>query len=165
MSYAHRNGVVHRDIKPANILVDYDGHVRVVDFGIAGYFKKLANANGQQTQSVIMGTPAYMSPEQADPEAEASYLSDIYSLGVLMHELFLGFRPDEKKSVTQHLAKALMDIIRQCLHTDLKQRPQSAEEVERRLLLLLQGKHLANPLWEKSASATSYPIITNYLMC
>ncbi|MEE8059615.1 MAG: protein kinase [Pseudomonadales bacterium] len=147
LSYAHRNGVVHRDIKPANVLVDYDGHVRVVDFGIAGYFKQ-SQSNGA-SQTVIMGTPAYMAPEQSNPDQQVTHLSDIYSLGVLMHELIVGYHPEHCEDKPQGVANALLDVINKCLQTDIKLRPQSADEVSRQLLQLLQGKHLKTPRWEQ----------------
>ncbi len=158
LSYAHRNGVVHRDIKPANVLVDYDGHVRVVDFGIAGYFKQTSEQPAvEQSQTVVMGTPAYMAPEQSDPEKEVTHLSDIYALGVLMHELVLGRRPDEKKADTHSVAKPLMDLIYQCMQGDIQLRPKSTDEIERRLLQLLQGKHLQNPRWETDRQQDQLP--------
>jgi serine/threonine-protein kinase len=147
LSYAHRNGVVHRDIKPANVLVDYEGHVRVVDFGIAGYFKQAQTKGG--SQSVVMGTPAYMAPEQSDTTRPVTHLSDIYSLGVLMHELFVGCHPQDQEGKPQGLANALLDVVYQCLQTDIKLRPQTADEVGQRLLGLLQGRHLKTPRWEQ----------------
>ncbi|ARN75937.1 protein kinase domain-containing protein [Oceanicoccus sagamiensis] len=158
LSYAHRNGVVHRDIKPANVLVDYDGHVRVVDFGIAGYFKQTSDtAIEQAATTVIMGTPAYMAPEQSSPDSEVTHLSDIYALGVLMHELFVGRRPDEKKADSGSVAKPLMDMVYQCLQADIKLRPQSADEIERKILQLLQGKHLTDPRWDKDRQLDQLP--------
>lgn len=76
LDYAHRQGVVHRDIKPANILLDGEGHALLTDFGIA----KLTEGNIGLTGTSVIGTPAYMSPEQAQG-MEVTGASDIYSLG------------------------------------------------------------------------------------
>ncbi len=157
LSYAHRNGVVHRDIKPANILVDYDGHVRVVDFGIAGYFKKAGTKGSKETQSVIMGTPNYMAPEQLDPKAEITYLSDIYALGVLMHELFSGCLPAELEIKPEDIPRALWDLVQQCLSRNTSERPQSADELTSKLLELLHGRHLNTPRWEQEKKSDVLP--------
>ena len=157
LSYAHRNGVVHRDIKPANVLVDYEGHVRVVDFGIAGYFKKTGNKAGSSSQSVIMGTPAYMAPEQLDSHQEITELSDIYSLGVLMHELFVGCLPREQEGKPESLAAPLWELICNCLNKDVSLRPQSADDLAASLLGLLQGRHLRAPRWEKEQQGDALP--------
>jgi eukaryotic-like serine/threonine-protein kinase len=147
LSYAHRNGVVHRDIKPANVLVDYDGHVRVVDFGIAGYFSHAntdddTHAGANSRQKVIMGTPAYMAPEQHDPNSEVTALSDIYALGILIHELFTGSRPVKGEVKLTVVSPELQELVTRCLSTELDKRPQSVDEIIRSLLLLFQGKHL-----------------------
>lgn len=155
LSYAHRNGVVHRDIKPANILVDYEGHVRMVDFGIAGYFSQSGSDGGEQ--SVIMGTPAYMAPEQEDASQQVTHLSDIYSLGVLMYELLSGDKPDPELSGSSKVPAPLMKVIRDCLQPDKSQRPQSADEVRQRLLRMLQGKHLEAPSWETDRQRDNIP--------
>ena len=151
LSYAHRNGVVHRDIKPANILVDYDGHVRVVDFGIAGYFAS------PQSDKVITGTPAYMSPEQSEPGALLTPQADIYSLGVLMHELFLGVRPGSLDLVTSGLSESLITLIQACLQDDPALRPRSADDIKRQLLLLSKGKHLKQKRWQENKQADELP--------
>ncbi|WP_051083841.1 protein kinase domain-containing protein [Dasania marina] len=149
LSYAHRNGVVHRDIKPANILVDYDGHVRVVDFGIAGYFAQ------QAEDQAIMGTPAYMAPEQAEGKV-VNALADLYALGVLMHELFYGGQPG-LCSATSSVPKVLASLIDECLSREPLLRPKSADEIRQRLLLILQGKHLNEHRWEGEQSQEGLP--------
>jgi eukaryotic-like serine/threonine-protein kinase len=91
IDYAHRNGVIHRDIKPENILL-HDGRAVVADFGIA---LAVTNAGGGRlTQTGLsLGTPQYMSPEQATGEREIDARSDIYSLGAVMYEMLTGEPP------------------------------------------------------------------------
>ena len=88
LSEAHRMGVIHRDLKPHNIMVDKDGNVRIMDFGIARTFKK----TGVTDTGVIIGTPEYMSPEQVDGK-EVDQRSDIYSLGIILYEMLTGRVP------------------------------------------------------------------------
>ncbi len=86
ISYAHRHGVLHKDLKPDNILLDEDGVLKIIDFGIA------CLANAQSEEAIIMGTPAYMSPEQLRGE-KLDARSDIYSLGMIVYELLTGKPP------------------------------------------------------------------------
>src|SRR3954451_18879377 len=85
LTYAHRSKVVHRDIKPANILIDEEGNAVVTDFGIA----KAAESPTQTHTGALVGTPAYMSPEQCSG-GEVSGASDQYSLGAVLYELLTG---------------------------------------------------------------------------
>jgi formylglycine-generating enzyme required for sulfatase activity/tRNA A-37 threonylcarbamoyl transferase component Bud32 len=89
LDYAHGRGLVHRDIKPSNIMVGADDHVTVMDFGIA----KAATLTALTTTGRIFGTPEYMSPEQAEGEEEPDARSDVYSLGVMVYEMFTGQVP------------------------------------------------------------------------
>jgi serine/threonine protein kinase len=90
LGYAHSHGVVHRDLKPANALVDSSGNLFLTDFGIA---KLLESASPRLTQTdAIMGTPAYISPEQAQA-APVDQRSDIYSLGIILYEMVTGRVP------------------------------------------------------------------------
>lgn len=95
MEYAHQRGVIHRDLKPSNILIDGDGRVHILDFGLAG---TLADFTGPRSQITLteplLGTPAYAAPEQVSGEmARVDVRSDIYSLGVLLYEALTGQSP------------------------------------------------------------------------
>jgi serine/threonine-protein kinase len=105
LSYAHRHGVVHRDIKPDNILIDGEsGSPRLTDFGIA----KAAASDAQLTMTgQMIGTPAYMSPEQALGSPEADARSDIYSLGVVAYEMVSGRLPFDAKTPMDSLMQRL----------------------------------------------------------
>jgi eukaryotic-like serine/threonine-protein kinase len=91
LDYAHRHGVVHRDIKPENILL-HDGRALVADFGIALAASKASGSRMTET-GMSLGTPHYMSPEQAMGEREITARSDVYSLGAMLYEMLTGDPP------------------------------------------------------------------------
>ena len=103
---AHRLGVVHRDIKPANIMFTSDGVPKLADLGIAR-----VQGGGEDTTltktDMIIGTPAYMSPEQMMNSHDVDARADIYSLGVVLYEMLTGARPNKDATIVQLLAKAI----------------------------------------------------------
>ncbi len=134
LAAAHERGVLHRDLKPPNIMIDGDGHVRLMDFGLAAL---------GEVSDIRAGTPAYMAPEQLEGR-EVSVRSDIYALGLVLYELFTGRRAFEAKTIAelveQHhsgtltapttlvktLDPAIERAILRCLDPDPARRPSSA---------------------------------------
>ena len=139
---AHGAGVVHRDLKPQNIMIQKDGHVLVMDFGIA----QSAQMRGATLTGSLTGTPDYMSPEQARTE-EVDARSDIFSLGLIFYELLTGKLPFRGDSILETMfkrtkeraippaeidssvPKAANDIIVKCLEIDRERRYQSVTEI------------------------------------
>ena len=107
LDYAHRHGVIHRDIKPENILL-HDGRPMVADFGIA--LAVSAAAGGRMTETGLsLGTPHYMSPEQATAEKEITARADIYSLGSVLYEMLTGNPPHTGASAQQIIMKIITE--------------------------------------------------------
>ena len=148
--YGHRRGVLHRDLKPHNILIDEHGQPHVADFGVA---KRLSEDDAQMTRTgTVIGTPAYMSPEQAAGKTkEITVAADVYSLGAILYEVLTGRPPFEGDSPVQVLRAVIEDepvpprqtdpridrdletICLKCLDKDRRQRYRSAEELEQEL--------------------------------
>jgi predicted Ser/Thr protein kinase len=138
---AHAQGITHRDLKPENIMLDKAGNVKVMDFGIARLASKPATSPTQ-----IMGTPAYMSPEQAEGKP-VDARTDIYSLGLLMYETFTGRtafagdtplavalkqireKPPDPRNVEPLLPASVENVILRCIEKDPAHRFQSLDEV------------------------------------
>jgi serine/threonine protein kinase len=154
LDYAHKQGVVHRDIKPSNILIDKNGEALLTDFGIA----KLIESSGatQLTGSgTILGTPAYMSPEQAKAEP-VDGRSDIYSLGVVLYELLTGQQPFQAetpvavvlkhvsepvpppRSVKPDIPEAMERVVIKAMAKDPNERYQTVGEMEQALQAALR---------------------------
>ena len=143
LGVAHEARVVHRDIKPANIMVREDGLVKLTDFGIA----RALDASGHTQHGEMLGTPNYISPEQALGHA-ATGASDLYALGVVAHEMLVGQRPFDRGTpiatalshvneppppLPDTVPEDLRDLITECLEKDPEQRPANAASVAVRL--------------------------------
>jgi TolB-like protein/Tfp pilus assembly protein PilF/predicted Ser/Thr protein kinase len=152
LAEAHRLGVVHRDLKPSNIIVDRDGNARVLDFGLARSLK----AKSITGPGVMVGTPAYMSPEQVDAK-QVDKRSDIYSLGVILYEMIAGrvpFDGDTALSIAlKHKTEKPLDpidfnaqmplelnrVILKCMEKDKEKRYQDAKELVSELSKIEDG--------------------------
>ena len=143
LGVAHAAKLVHRDVKPANILVREDGLVKLADFGIA----RAADASGHTRAGDLLGTPSYISPEQA-LGSPATGASDLYALGVVGHEMLSGAKPFDKPTpiatAMSHIHEAppplpddvpevLADVIGDLLAKDPADRPENARAVAVRL--------------------------------
>ncbi|MBZ0294102.1 MAG: protein kinase [Anaerolineae bacterium] len=129
LDYAHRRGVVHRDIKPDNILLDSEGHVMLADFGIA---KILEGETGLTTTGGVLGTPAYMSPEQGQG-LPVTHQADIYSLGVIVFEMLTGRAPFSADTPMQVVLKHITEPVPNILQ-EVEDLPPALEPVMRRVL-------------------------------
>jgi eukaryotic-like serine/threonine-protein kinase len=139
---ARRWGIVHRDLKPQNVLIDPTGTARIMDFGIA----RSVQARELTAEGVVIGTPEYMSPEQAEGQ-EVDHRSDLYSLGMILYEMVTGKSPFESRTPLGVLVKQKIELPRpprqlnpqvpesvevlilKCLAKDRNQRYQTAAEV------------------------------------
>ena len=107
LDYAHRHGVIHRDIKPENILL-HDGHALVADFGIALAASKAGGSRMTET-GMSLGTPHYMSPEQAMGEREITARSDVYALGAVLYEMLTGEPPFTGRTAQAIVARVVTE--------------------------------------------------------
>ena len=158
LDYAHRHGVIHRDIKPENILL-HDGRPMVADFGIA--LALSAAAGGRMTETGLsLGTPHYMSPEQATAEKEISARADIYSLGSVLYEMLTGNPPHTGASAQQIIMKIIAEPVEAVTKYRKSVPPNVAAAVARSLEKLPADRFesaakfadaLANPLFATAA--------------
>jgi len=154
LDYAHENGIVHRDIKPANIILDPKGQIKITDFGVA----RIEDPSAPQLTMAgeVMGTPAYMSPEQALGKS-VDGRTDLYSLGVVLYELSTGVRPfrgetlsavlmaivhetpPEPQSINASLSPDLARIIMRCMSKVPEERFQTGEALAKALESMGRG--------------------------
>ncbi len=153
LEYAHMRGLIHRDIKPSNIMVSRNGEVKLMDFGIA----HTQNLEPLTMPGTLIGTPAYMSPEQILGQ-QLDARSDIFSLGIVLYEMLTGAKPFADEETRAISAKIVADgfqaprrinnkipwrlqwIIKKCLRKKPRRRYGSMLEVQRKLERLLAGK-------------------------
>jgi serine/threonine protein kinase/tetratricopeptide (TPR) repeat protein len=179
LAAAHEKGIVHRDLKPANVMVTAEGRVKVLDFGLAKDVNPETSNDATMTSArrtqagIVMGTPAYMSPEQVSGRV-LDCRTDIFSLGVMLHEMATGRRPFEGTSSAELVSSILRDhpplvtdvrpdlphdlarIIRRCLEKDPRHRLQTARDVSnelRDLARLVPQTASAPSLTSRSAAA------------
>jgi Tol biopolymer transport system component/predicted Ser/Thr protein kinase len=184
LAAAHARGVVHRDLKPANVMISDDGHVKVLDFGVAKWSSGAAvvESSAATREGVVVGTASYMSPEQAQG-GEVDHRSDVFALGVILFQMGTGELPfrggssasvissilrDTPPSVTDlqpRLPRELSAIVKRCLAKDPGRRYASAGEIRRELealrLRLATGERAATAgrrYWAIGAAAAALAV-------
>ena len=171
LAEAHRLGIIHRDLKPQNIMVDEEGNARIMDFGIA----RSVTGKGVTGAGVMVGTPEYMSPEQAEVK-EVDQRSDIYSLGVILYEMVTGRVPFEgetplgiamkhknelpkdPREFNAQIPEDLERVILACMEKDKDKRYQSAGEVRSELERIEAGMPTTERTALKKRPSTSREI-------
>jgi serine/threonine protein kinase len=177
LAEAHHIGVIHRDLKPQNIMIDSEGNTRIMDFGIARFLE----GDGMTTQGVLIGTPDYMSPEQAELE-DVDQRSDIYALGVILFEMVTGRVPFEGKTplsiamkhksqpppdprgLNIQVSEDLSRVILKCLEKEKENRYQSAEDLLADLKNIAEGLPTTERIVPQVKPQTSKEITVTFKM-
>jgi len=175
LAEAHKLGVVHRDLKPHNIMIDRDGNIKIMDFGIARSLK----TKGITGTGVMIGTPEYMSPEQVEGH-ETDERSDIYALGVVLYEMLTGRVPFEGETplsvalkhktetplnpskINPQIPEELGWLILRCLEKDKQSRFQTAEELIAEFDRIEKGIPAAERVLPKGKPLTSKEITIKF---
>jgi serine/threonine protein kinase len=175
LAEAHNLGIIHRDLKPQNIMIDSEGNTRIMDFGIARFLE----GEGMTTQGVMIGTPDYMAPEQAELEG-VDQRSDIYALGIILFEMVTGRVPFEGKTplsvAMKHKNQAPPDprdfnaqvtedlsrVIHTCLEKEKSQRYQNVEELLADLKNIEDGLPTTEKIVPKTKTETSKEITVTF---
>ena len=184
LSAAHQKGIVHRDIKPENLFLTTDGRLKILDFGLAKLVSRTAaeteaaTASGPSQAGVIVGTVAYMSPEQIAAEG-VDHRSDIFSLGIVLYELLSREHPFRRPTVPATLSailhetpadlsirlpsvsQAVVRIVRLCLEKRRDERFQSAHDLALALEAVLEGGSAAAALREVE-ERSPYPGLSSF---
>ena len=171
---AHTAGVVHRDLKPQNVMVDKDGRVYVMDFGIA----RSLETPGMTQTGALMGTPEYMSPEQAKGE-KVDARSDLFALGIIFYEMLTGISPFKADTAmammfkrTQERATPLAqlnvgvppvisDIVSKCLEIKPDERYQTARASDQRSGSLEGRRGRTTPSFPPARAFATFPVTRN----
>ena len=180
LAAAHEKGIVHRDLKPANVMVTTEGRVKILDFGLAKDVNAEPSDGATQTSAgltqagIVMGTPAYMSPEQVSGRT-LDHRTDIFSLGVILHEMATGQRPFKGTSAAELVSSILRDspplvtdvradlpgdlarVIRRCLEKDPRHRVQTARDVSNEFRDMMRTASHSAPAPTSATHATPAP--------
>jgi len=177
LAEAHSLGVVHRDLKPQNIMIDKGGNAKIMDFGIARSLRE----KGITGASIMIGTPEYMSPEQAEAK-EVDQRSDIYSLGIILYEMATGRvpfegetalsiamkhkgeMPKDPKQLNPNIPDDLCSTILRCLEKDKANRYQSAVEVRAELENIEKGIPTTDRVIPERKTLTSREITVKFTL-
>ena len=172
---AHRLGVVHRDLKPQNIMIDKEGNAKIMDFGIA----RSLHTKGVTGTGVIIGTPEYMAPEQAEAR-DVDHRADLYALGAILFEMVTGRVPFEgetplsivlkhrneppadPQTINAQLSEGMSRVILKCLEKSRDRRFQSADEILVALAAVEKGLPATRQVTVKSTPLTTREITVKF---
>ena len=160
LEVAHRHGVIHRDIKPDNIMFDADGTPKLADLGVAK-FTDGAHKTTVTTTGMIIGTPAYMAPEQMMDSHHIDARADIYALGVVLYEMLTGKRPNADSTAVELLAKAIKGEPLPDVRT---MRPEISAAVAHVLSLMCAPKPEGRPATALEAAQLLHKAVTGRLV-